>query len=147
MGSLNGESAEKDAETGRLPAIARLGPLILHDEEVPSEPPANPLVAKRKPGRPPGIRGAQANIEQVPVTTSRKRKAPQDKPPTGEKKSGSETVKGRKVSKTIRNRRGTPRSSHTQSTPTSSENLPIANMIPPAARRRMDFQAPSNPVP
>ncbi|KAL0744619.1 hypothetical protein Bca4012_086132 [Brassica carinata] len=98
LGSLYGDSAEKDAEKGRLPAIARLGPLILHDEEGPSEPPANPLVVKRKPGRPPGIQRAQTNTEQAPITTSRKRKAPQDKPPTGKKKSGAETVKVRKKS-------------------------------------------------
>lgn len=130
----------------RIPVSNRLGPLAVEEELGGTSVNELPLVKKRKPGRPPGIRKNNPQEGAEPIGTSRKRKANTEKPPMGNKKTGSEAVRPRKVTKTTRNKRGTPRARLT-STPTSSENLPLANMIPPAARRRMDFRAPSHPVP
>lgn len=138
----------------RVPISERLGPTA--DGEVLTRDTASVTaqVKKRKPGRPPGTRKAAPVHGPVPnpLTASRKRKSTHEKPPTGKKKqthetSGAEPVRPRKVTRVTKNRRGTPRASQRASTPTASENLPLVNMMPPAARRRMDFRGPSSPVP
>ncbi|KAL0793619.1 hypothetical protein Bca101_064996 [Brassica carinata] len=153
LGPLPGEPPAPDGlnpspgNTGsRIPISARLRPMTEEEVLGGTSNYEVPLTKKRKPGRPPGIRKNIPPEGSEPNGISRKRKSIAEKPPTGSKKTGTEAVRPRKVTKNLRNKRGTPRT-RVPSTPTSSENLPIANMIPPAARRRMDFRAPSNPVP
>lgn len=158
LGPLNGDEPEtgvplaitEDIETVRIPVSERIGQISVRTNEGTTIDSEVALVPKkRKPGRPPGIRQGPTSTEQAPAmaSTFRKRKSAQEKPPTGKKKTGLEVVRPRKVTKTTKNRRGTPRSTPTSNTVTSSDNLPLANLIPPTARRRMDFRGPSNPVP
>ncbi|KAJ4894949.1 Clat_adaptor_s domain-containing protein [Raphanus sativus] len=105
LGPINGvmsgsplASTADIATAERIPISERLGPVTLsHDAGTSNTKPS--LVKKRKPGRPPGIKKAPTGSEQAPAqaTTSRKRKAPQDKPPLGKKKTGSEAVKPRRI--------------------------------------------------
>lgn len=138
------------AVQNRVPIADRLGPIELDAEE------DNPIMGeiptdiKKKRGRPPGSRTGTSRAGQVTEESSRKKKNLLGKPPSGRTKTTTEIVRPRRVTKAAKNKRATPRASRTSrssGTPTSSENLPIANMIPPAARRRMDFRGPSNPAP
>ncbi|KAF3606478.1 hypothetical protein DY000_02044355 [Brassica cretica] len=48
---------------------------------------------KRKPGRPPGKQRVTPSLLPAPESSSRKRKAPHDKPPSGRTKPATETVR------------------------------------------------------
>lgn len=134
-----------DNEGERVPISFRLGPVPVQ-EDAEAEASKAPLDKKRKRGRPPGTRLVKKNGDSLTETNTQKKKTLQEKPPTGKKKTGTETARPRIVTKVTKNKRSTPRS-RVASTPTPSENLPLANMIPPSARRRMDFRVPSHPVP
>lgn len=139
---------EVGEQSDRVPLAARLGPVNTDTAMVIAQPEKEPsMPIKRKPGRPPGKQRVTPSLLPAPESSSRKRKAPHDKPPSGRTKPATETVRPRRVVRVTKNRRRTPRSTRRPATPTSSENLPIAHIIPPAARRRMDFRVPSNPVP
>lgn len=105
----------------RTPATERLGPVTMETMAT------SPIVKKKKLGRPPGSKKAMTSAPPVLTEGSRKRKHHQDKPPTGRKKQNAE---GEKPRRTVRQskangrnvRKGTP-----TGTPSSSDNVPIAN--------------------
>ncbi|KAF2546344.1 hypothetical protein F2Q70_00019353 [Brassica cretica] len=76
---------EVGEQSDRVPLAARLGPVntdtamvIAQHEKEPSMP------IKRKPGRPPCKQRVTPSLLPAPESSSRKRKAPHDKPPIGE---------------------------------------------------------------
>ena len=123
-----------------LPAKDRIGKAL-----------ASPLSAaagkKRKPGRPPGPRKVVSSPVPNLPSGSRKRKLHVEKPPTGRKKQNSDGERPRKTVKQSMQKGKNIRKGASTGTPSSSDNVPIVNMIPPSARRRMDFRVPSHPVP
>lgn len=132
---------ERDNQVERVPAKDRLGDLAEIRTDAPGE------KKKRKPGRPPGSRKIAASPTPLLQASSRKRKLLAAKPPTGQKKQHTEGDKPRKTMKQSRQKPKNIRKGGQAGTPSSSDNTPIVNMLPPSARRRMDFRVPSNPVP
>lgn len=128
------------SQRDRLPAKDRIGKAL-----------ASPLSAaagkKRKPGRPPGPRKVVSSPVPNLPSGSRKRKLHVEKPPTGRKKQNSDGERPRKTVKQSMQKGKNIRKGASTGTPSSSDNVPIVNMIPPSARRRMDFRVPSHPVP
>ncbi|XP_048603602.1 serine/arginine repetitive matrix protein 1-like [Brassica napus] len=126
--------------TEKLPMAARLGP-TLEGTSIIDLPPTleAPRKQKRKPGRPPGGKKI-ASPALAPGSGLRKRKVT-PKPTTSRRRVTGESERPRKAA----------RASHTrasqQDTPSSTDNIPIVNLIPPSARRRMDFRAPSHLAP
>lgn len=95
---------------------------------------------KRKPVRPPGKRRIQSSPKLIRGASARKRKIQPPKNTQAGQYRNPE-IPLRKKSKA---RAGTSRESRSKSdSATNSEDQPICNMIPAAARRRMDFQNPS----
>lgn len=139
----SGASAERLSfeQTERVPAGERLGVITTEGQT------SSPKTKKRKPGRPPGSRKVLSSPGLSQNAGVRKRKTQQDKPPTGRKKQNPEGEKSRRTVKQTKPRAKNLRRGTSAGTPSSSDNVPIVNLIPPSARRRMDFRVPSNPVP
>ena len=136
------------ASNERVPAVDRLGPLVLRDEdEEPRREDITTMVQARKPGRPPGKRKVASSPAPIRSSCSRKRKLQQPRPAPGQEKTGLGLGKTRKVAKQSKKQGALQINGRAPGTPTSSDNTPIVNMIPPRARRSMDFRGPSNPVP
>ncbi|KAL0678707.1 hypothetical protein Bca4012_006688 [Brassica carinata] len=118
----------------RAPIMARLGPLL--DEVTTDEIDLAAFTAqapKRKPGRPPGRRKVASSPMQG--ASSKKRQVQQAKPPLTRKKPPVEQGRGSKSTKGHRKSKESPSTENTREIEgTTSENLPICNMIPPAAR-------------
>lgn len=157
LGPLNRCRADEGTSTSvspnenrtESPIACRLGSAALVESNDETGPCLSPAVAqKRKPGRPPGVRKIAASPAPKRSGLARKIKAPLPKPHMGRKKIIPGEERPSKVAKLRNGGRETSRGGIRQSdTPTSSENLPIASMMPPAARRRMNFWIPSNPAP
>ncbi|KAG2317590.1 hypothetical protein Bca52824_020712 [Brassica carinata] len=114
LGPLPGEPPAPDGlnpspgNTGsRIPISARLRPMTEEEVLGGTSNYEVPLTKKRKPGRPPGIRKNIPPEGSEPNGISRKRKSIAEKPPTGSKKTGTEAVRPRKVTKNLRNKRAT----------------------------------------
>lgn len=132
---------ERGNQEERVPARDRLGEGTVLSPEAPVE------KKKRKPGRPAGPRKIVASPAPLLQSGCRKRKLLAAKPPTGQKKQHAEGDKPRKTAKQNKQKTKNIRKGVSTGTPSSSDNSPIVNMLPPSARRRMDFRVPSNPVP
>ena len=137
-----GPSASKSPDlTARVPIMDRLGPL-LDEANSTDKDPTGSLAQKRKPGRPQGRRTTKASPIQG---AGSKRRIANAKPPVCRRKITGEvgksgTSKGRKNTKDSSSD-GIPR----EPEGSGSDNIPICNMIPRAARRRGIFG--SHPIP
>ena len=126
----------------RVPAVHRLGPQQSLERINTGQ--AEPK-AKRKPGRPAG----RANVQEIPLKLTgsnlRKRKVSQPKPTTGRHKTGTTTAnQSAKAGARKKTKNGSPGSSLLPNgSNQSSDNQPIARMIPPRSKRKMDFHNPS----
>lgn len=142
-------SAERICATSeRIPATLRLGP-ILDSPRAADQCPAP--TTKRKPGRPPGSKSVRKDPKTTADARTKIRRVPKAKP-SPRRKVPSETRKETRPRTGVGASRGTLRGSlqgATQSTHsnTSSENRPLARMIPASSRKRMDFRTPSVPGP
>ncbi|WZZ24247.1 hypothetical protein YC2023_007648 [Brassica napus] len=114
LGPTNNETMEMEPlayttvkqRSTRAPSTERLGPVPVENATTRDLSAKEPtLGGKRKPGRPPGSRNTAQNMGPSPESSSRKRKARAEKPPTGRKTTAPDTVRPRKVSKTAKNRR------------------------------------------
>ena len=123
----------------RIPVTMRLGPSHSPTENVPVN---APNIVKRKPGRPPGAGKNQK--KQIPpmAPVPKRRRVPHAKPSPVRKK----TTKRAENATTARTKAG-PSHGGEHGSSISSENRPICNMIPAAARKRMDFRIHSTPGP
>ena len=96
------------------------------------------MTQKREPGRPPSRKMTNPSPSPAPGSCSRKRKVAA-KPPVARRRPLVEGERPTKVTKA-----GKTRATHA-STPSSSDNIPLARMIPPSAKRKMDFRGQSPP--
>ncbi|KAL0709111.1 hypothetical protein Bca4012_016089 [Brassica carinata] len=140
------------ASPHRTSALSRLGQLSSPRASEPardSAPTANEAPTRRKPGRPPGTKKISDSPRMLAGSNSRKRKVQQTKAPNckrklpvqvGPSEPGAGSSRSRKVVGQDKNKR--------RSAPSNSDNQPICNMIPAAAKRKKaDFQNPSTLVP
>lgn len=131
----------------RIHVSNRLGPLPMNPpREIVNSSPARTL--KRKPGRPPGRKTVASSPNPLQGGGSRKRKTQQIKPPNCRKKLVVEEQGEGKATRQKRAKGESSRAVNVQdNTATSSDNVPLTNMIPRISKRRMDFRNPSSHVP
>lgn len=140
-GHQDGREDEQPPFTGeRLPAVQRLGPLLDSPSHVPTT--SATKVSKRKPGRPPGKSKAQDKTGAEAGPSTRKRRVSQVKPSPVRRKAPSP-----RITKQSKATGGTSRARQQTTSVSNSDDRPICNMIPPTAKKRMDFRIPSTPVP
>lgn len=130
---------------GRIPAVLRLGP---QDDPERESAELSKSKAKRKPGRPPAKPKTQTRVKASPLkligSTSRKRKTTLTKAPTTRQKTGAPAPQSTKAGTNSKSRKGSPGSSSTlNGSKQNSDNQPLARMIPPKSKRKMDFPNPS----
>ncbi|KAF3601599.1 hypothetical protein F2Q69_00039111 [Brassica cretica] len=132
LGPTNNETMEMEPlayttvkqRSTRAPNTERLGHVPVENATTGDLSAKEPtLGGKRKLGRPPGSRNTTQNMGPAPESSSRKRKARAEKSPTGRKTTAPDTVRPRKVSKTAKNRRSTPRAAR------HLEPLPITPIV------------------
>ena len=133
-------SPDPGSQRDRIPAKDRIGKALASPKSVAAG-------KKRKPGRPQGPRKVVSSPVPNLPSGSCKRKLHVEKPPTGRKKQNSEGERPRKTVKQSKQKGKNIRKGVPTGTPSSSDNVPIVNMIPPSAHRRMDFRVPSHHVP
>lgn len=135
------EMVEMQESEERIPATLRIGHPPIPQQE--NEPGVSSAPVKRKPGRPPGVRKGPVITGTIPSVTAasnrRVRKVPGGKPSPIRRPSKSSKAKAAVGPPRGKNQAG--------ASTTSSENMPICNMIPRTSRRRMDFRIPSAPGP
>lgn len=128
----------------RVPAALRLGP-----ESVPSPTfiQQEQIVAKRKPGRPPGRTKVPASPSLGRDASTKIRKVKNQKVTKCRRKLSVEESRLGVTKKKDKTRGGSalPESSGVNSH--SSDNVPLSNMIPKSNRRKTDFRVPSGPAP
>lgn len=141
LGQEGDDTVQEQLSGERLPATLRLGPVRPSSTSREKNSEAR-VIAKRKPGRPPGKKTAEkANQDQVPVT--KKRRVTQKKSSPIRRKSSPKSTAPSKATA----RAGTSRGGDQTTSTTSSENRPICKMIPATVKKRMDFRIPSDPGP
>lgn len=135
------DTAQEPISGERLSATLRLGPMRPSPTSREKIAEAG-VIAKRKPGRPPGKKAAEKSNQDQALETKRRRVTQKKNSPIRRKPSPRPTAPAKAKAKV-----GTSRGGEQATSTTSSENKPLCKMIPATVKKRMDFRIPSDPGP
>lgn len=138
-----GESQKSPISKSRTPATLRLGPA----ETSEAQNTGDLVVAKRKPGRPPGRRVVNASPTLSKGNSTKRRTVQATKPPTCRRKIIPAEMRGGTKPAKDKFKGETSKPAGSGGSTRSSENIPLSKMIPRTTRKKAGFQDLPTPVP